>query len=166
MRGAFLSYIVTEQEVQDMNEKELKLTDLDYATGDHHLQMIKAALPYLDIGHQRTLSMFVKTRELMQTIRFFQENDDGMMSVCALDETHSAPEDMLAAVKPYANKHEQDMIEMFTRVITSRRGQTGPGITPEQLLAILPPDMQSQFEMLQMVLQSFSPGGEPYGKSV
>lgn len=44
-----------------MSEKELKLTDLDYATGDHHLQMMKAALPYLDIGHQRTLSMFVKT---------------------------------------------------------------------------------------------------------
>ena len=33
-----------------MSEKELKLTDLDYATGDHHLQMVKAALPYLDIG--------------------------------------------------------------------------------------------------------------------
>lgn len=28
-----------------MSEKELKLTDLDYATGDHHLQMVKAALP-------------------------------------------------------------------------------------------------------------------------
>ena len=43
-----------------MSEKELKLTDLDYATGDHHLQMVKAALPYLDIGRQRNLSMFVK----------------------------------------------------------------------------------------------------------
>lgn len=149
-----------------MSEKELKLTDLDYATGDHHLQMMKAALPYLDIGHQRTLSMFVKAQELMRTFEFFQENDDGMMSVCALDATHTAPEDMLAAVKPYANKREQDMIDMFSRVIASRRGQTGSGITPEQLLAILPPDMQAQFETLQMVLQSFSPGGGPYGKPV
>ena len=24
-----------------MSEKDLKLTDLDYATGDHHLQMMK-----------------------------------------------------------------------------------------------------------------------------
>lgn len=149
-----------------MSEKELKLTDLDYATGDHHLQMMKAALPYLDIGHQRTLSMFVKTRELIRTMDFFQKNDDGMMSVCALDETHTSPEDMLAAVKPYANKHEQDMIDMFTRVIASRRGQTGSGITPEQILAILPPDMQAQFETLQMVLQSFSLGGGTYGKPV
>ena len=42
-----------------MSEKDLKLTDLDYATGDHHLQMMKAALPYLDIRRQRSLSMFI-----------------------------------------------------------------------------------------------------------
>ena len=51
-----------------MSEKELKLTDLDYATGDHHLQMVKAALPYLDIGRQRNLSMFVKVEELLRTM--------------------------------------------------------------------------------------------------
>ena len=46
-----------------MSEKDLKLTDLDYATGDHHLQMMKAALPYLDIRRQRSLSMFIRARE-------------------------------------------------------------------------------------------------------
>ena len=149
-----------------MSDKELKLTDLDYATGDHHLQMIKAALPYLDIGHQRALSMFVKARELSRTMEFFRENNDGMMSVCALDETHTSPEDMLAAMKPFANKREQDTIDLFTRVIASRKGQSNTGFTTEQLLAILPPDLQAQFETVQMVLQSFSPGGNAYGKSV
>ena len=64
-----------------MSEKDLKLTDLDYATGDHHLQMMKAALPYLDIRRQRSLSMFIRAREMMHTMEFFRENDDGMMSV-------------------------------------------------------------------------------------
>ena len=63
-----------------MSEKDLKLTDLDYATGDHHLQMMKAALPYLDIRRQRSLSMFIRAREMMHTMEFFRENDDGMMS--------------------------------------------------------------------------------------
>ena len=54
-----------------MSEKELKLTDLDYATGDHHLQMVKAALPYLDIGRQRNLSMFVKAARFNSSIIFF-----------------------------------------------------------------------------------------------
>ena len=54
-----------------MSEKDLKLTDLDYATGDHHLQMMKAALPYLDIRRQRSLSMFIRAREMMHTMELF-----------------------------------------------------------------------------------------------
>ena len=149
------------QEVQNMSEKELKLTDLDYATGDHHLQMMKAALPYLDISKQRALSMFIKADELMRTMEFFRENDDGMLSVCDLNMDHPTPEAMLAAVRPYANKQEQDTIDMMTRFLNSRKGRSSAGITPDQLLAILPPDVQAQFETLQMVIQSFAPGGTP-----
>ncbi len=80
-----------------MNEKELKLTDLDYAVGSHRLQMMKAALPYMEIPQQRTMSMFIKWNELLRTMEFFQDNEDGMLSVCALDEGHSSPSDMLQA---------------------------------------------------------------------
>ena len=80
-----------------MSEKDLKLTDLDYATGDHHLQMMKAALPYLDIRRQRSLSMFIRAREMMHTMEFFRENDDGMMSVCSLESPNPSVEDMLSA---------------------------------------------------------------------
>ena len=59
-----------------MNEKELKLTDLDYAIGDHHLQMLKAALPYMEISQQKALSLFVKWNELVRTMEFFEENKD------------------------------------------------------------------------------------------
>jgi hypothetical protein len=98
-----------------MSEKDLKLTDLDYATGDHHLQMMKAALPYLDIRRQRSLSMFIRAREMMHTMEFFRENDDGMMSVCSLESPNPSVEDMLSAVRPYANKAEQDTIDMISR---------------------------------------------------
>jgi len=80
-----------------MSEKDLKLTDLDYATGDHHLQMMKAALPYLDIRRQRSLSMFIRAREMMHTMEFFRENDDGMMSVCSLESPNPSVEDMLCS---------------------------------------------------------------------
>ncbi len=146
-----------------MSEKDLKLTDLDYATGDHHLQMMKAALPYLDIKRQRSLSMFIKAREMMRTMEFFQQNDDGMMSICALGTTDPSVEDMLGAVRPYANKPEQDMIDMISRFLASRHGRSGSGLTQEQLFSILPPDMQAQLETLQLVMQSFAPGGNAYG---
>ena len=135
-----------------MSEKDLKLTDLDYATGDHHLQMMKAALPYLDIRRQRSLSMFIRAREMMHT-----------MSVCSLESPNPSVEDMLSAVRPYANKAEQDTIDMISRFLASRRGRSGSGLTPEQLFSILPPDMQAQYETLQLVMQSFAPGGSAHG---
>ena len=55
-----------------MNEKELKLTDLDYAIGDHHIQMLKAALPYMEIAQQRAMSFFIKWNELVRTMAFFE----------------------------------------------------------------------------------------------
>lgn len=41
---------------------DYKLTDLDYLIGDHHLQMIKAALPYLGVPAQKTISLLSKHR--------------------------------------------------------------------------------------------------------
>ena len=54
-----------------MNEKDLMLTDLDYAIGDRRMQMLKAAIPYMEISQQRALSMFIKWRELVRTMEFF-----------------------------------------------------------------------------------------------
>ena len=110
-----------------MSEKDLKLTDLDYATGDHHLQMMKAALPYLDIRRQRSLSMFIRAREMMHTMEFFRENDDGMMSVCSLESPNPSVEDMLSAVRPYANKAEQDTIDMISRFLAAAADDPVPG---------------------------------------
>lgn len=148
-----------------MNEKELKLTDLDYAIGDHHLQMMKAALPYMEIAQQRTLSMFIKWNELMRTMEFFRENGDGMMSVCSLDESHVSPTDMLTAVKPYANEREQELIDVMTRLIQARGNRRsgndpesggGPGgpLTVDQLMAIMPPEQRSKFETIQLMMQT------------
>lgn len=141
-----------------MNEKELKLTDLDYAIASHHLQMLKAALPYMDISRQRAMSMFIKCNELRRTMDFFQENDEGMMSVCSLDEEHLSPSDMLDAVKPYANQSEQELIDVLSRFLSGRKNrEAGRSPIPfDQLLSLLPPEQQSRFETLQMMMQTLS----------
>jgi len=141
-----------------MSEKELKFTDLDYAIGDHHMQMLKAALPYMGIPKQRALSLFVKWNELMRTMEFFNENGDGMMSVCSLDEDHVSPVDMLSAVRPYASEQEQELIDMMTRFISAgkdRPTEQGP-ILAEQLLAMLPPEQRSRFETIQLMMQAMA----------
>ena len=140
-----------------MNEKDLKLTDLDYAVGSHRLQMMKAALPYVGIAQQRILSIFIKWSELRRTAKFFRENDDGMLSVCALEAGHSSPADMLSAVRPYANEEEQEIIDLMTRVMAagSSRSQRDPQpVGPEQLLAALPPEQRSRIEAVRIMMQA------------
>lgn len=139
-----------------MNEKELKLTDLDYATGSHHLQMMKAALPYMEIPQQRFMSMYIKWNELMRTMEFFQDNEEGMLSVCSLDEKSTSPADMLQAIKPFANQREQEMIDFMSKMVQNPMGRGG-GKSPfpmEQLISILPPEQQSRFETIQLMMQT------------
>lgn len=110
-----------------MNEKDLMLTDLDYAIGDRRMQMLKAAIPYMEIPQQRTLSMFIKWRELVRTMEFFNENGDGMMSVCSLEKGHTSPADMLAAVKPYAGPGEQEIIDLLVNAASFKGSRNGAG---------------------------------------
>lgn len=142
-----------------MTEKDLKLTDLDYAIADHHMQMLKAAIPYMKIPEQRSLSIFIKWEELIRTMNFFSENDDGMMSICSLDENHTSPADMLAALKPYANQAEQDLIDILSNILQLRTTKENRSNFPmEQLVSILPPEQQARFETLQLVMQTINQG--------
>ena len=142
-----------------MTEKDLKLTDLDYAIADHHMQMLKAAIPYMKIPEQRSLSIFIKWEELVRTMNFFSENDDGMMSICSLDENHTSPADMLAALKPYANQSEQDLIDILSNILQMRTNMENRLNFPlEQLVSILPPEQQARFETLQLVMQTINQG--------
>ena len=140
-----------------MNERDLKLTDLDYAIADHHIQMLKAAIPYMEIQQQRALSMFVKLKEFTRTMAFFEDNDMGMMSVCSLDQNHTSAPDMLEAVRPYANQKEQELIDMMSRLLQNRQNRNGrTPFTIDQLLSIMPPEQQSRFETIQLMMQAFS----------
>lgn len=140
-----------------MNEHDLKLTDLDYAIADHHLQMLKAAIPYMEIPRQRAVSLIIKMQELMRTQSFFDENDMGMMSICSLDQSRTSTADMLEAVKPYAAPGEQEILDFVSKLLTNRTSKNGRAPFPiEQLLAIMPPEQQSKFETIQLMMQTLT----------
>lgn len=139
-----------------MNDNDLKLTDLDYATASHHLQMLKAAIPYMEIPQQKLLATYIKWTELRRTMRFFDTNDEGMLSVCSLEKGHTSPADMLAAVKPYANQKEQELIDLLSGFISRKKASSNGQnmIFSDQILSFLPPEQQSKLETLQMVMQT------------
>lgn len=104
------------------DESTMKLTDFDYLIGDHHLQMVKAAIPYVNVTGQRFLSFFVKLRELQRTVSLFREEQVGAMGICAPgDGQKGSPLEIMKAIRPYGNTQEQDLIDMFCNFLSGPR---------------------------------------------
>ena len=100
----------------------MKLTDFDYLIGDHHLQMVKAAIPYVNVTGQRFLSFFVKLKELQRTVSLFREEQVGAMGICtAGDGQKGSPLDIMKAIRPYGNTQEQDLIDMLCNFLSGPR---------------------------------------------
>ena len=103
-------------------EPTMKLTDFDYLTGDHHLQMLKAALPYVNTSGQRFLSILVKFQELRRTVALFNRGEAAELGIMSLGENQPhSPADMLNAIKPYASPQEQDFIDMTCNLMEGLR---------------------------------------------
>ncbi|MEG0369643.1 MAG: hypothetical protein RSF83_10735 [Hungatella sp.] len=131
-------------------EQDLKLTDLDYLIGNHHLQMMKAALPYMKVPEQKMLSVFVKFNELQRTITLFHDEEVAAMGIASLAD-QKTPSDMLRAIKPYGNVTEQNMIDLFCKVMQGNSLKKAP---LEQLKSFLSPDQQAGLETMQLIMQA------------
>lgn len=128
---------------------DYKLTDLDYLVGDHHLQMMKAALPYLNLSQQRALSFLVKFQELRRTWELFHSRETGSLGICSLDsqgQTGSV-RDMLRAIRPFGNPSEREMIDMAQMMMEGQAPM-------EHLKHFLSPEQQARMENLQMMIQA------------
>lgn len=100
-----------------MNEEQqngYRPTDFDYLLADPQLQMIKAALPYMQLPQQRMISLMIKMRELKRTRELFQ---DGEMSAMGLGvgggKKASSPMEIIQTIKQYAGPREREMIDML-----------------------------------------------------
>lgn len=150
-----------------MNEDQIpRMTDLDAATGSRRMQMIKAALPYLNIPEQKFFSLAIKFTELERTIRLFDGEEDGQVGICSADKDSGSPIDMLNAMKTYGNEEEQDFIDVAVNFMQGARlyrsyresAPEGDGAAPprsplEQLKAMLSPGQRDQLENMQMMMQ-------------
>ena len=138
-----------------MNQTDsYKLTDLDYLIGDHRLQMLKVALPFLSIPQQRALSLAVKFQELRRTYRLFSDEETASLGVCSLDAPpkNGSPKEMLKAIRPYGNPREREVIDMAQNLMD--------GQTPmEQLMRLLSPEQQSRLETIQLLMQTLQTMG-------
>lgn len=130
------------------NDDTLKLTDLDFLTGNHHLQMMKAALPYMNLSQQKMFSVFIKAQEMRRTMNLFQQGELSAMGLSTQAKQTATPADMLEAIKPYANTYEQELISLMSSLIK------GTATPMDQLKNLLTPEQQSRIDTMQFMMQA------------
>ena len=93
------------------------MESIDTLIQDRHLQMLKAALPYLETSRQRTLAMMVKFMELQRTMALFNTPGNNLRMCSEEEASEDAPLQMLNAIREYCTEKERDMIDNMTTFV-------------------------------------------------
>ena len=117
-------------------------------TGDSHIQMMKAALPYMGLKQQRMISMFARIQEMNRTMQLFSQGEMAAMSASPSSGKQSSVADMLEAIRPYANTYEQEIITLISNMA---KGASTP---MEQLKNFLSPEQQARMDTIQFMMQA------------
>ena len=97
------------------NENEFVLEFDDMTTTDR-IRMLKAALPYVDIGMQRYMAIYIKFLELMYTISYFR-NEPQKFSAHFTKCKSSDPREIMNGLKKYCSKNEQASMEQMLQMM-------------------------------------------------
>lgn len=90
-----------------------ELTDFDSLICDSHMQMLKAAIPYISANGQQILSIYVKSLELSKTMKLLHKKETQNIGICSVSDSKRNPTEMLNAIKKYCSDSEREMLELF-----------------------------------------------------
>jgi len=93
-------------------EKPLPLTEFDRLTVSESTQMIKAVVPFLDTSTKKTISIFIRFQELMQTIEFFKKPLHAE-STATFNRSNYTMKDILFETMPYFTKSTESTLNTF-----------------------------------------------------
>lgn len=143
-----------------MYENETQnLFALDEIASESHVQMIKAAIPYINIPIQKFAAIYVKALELNNTISFFN-NTGGDLSACSISAEGTAL-DMLNDIQCYCNDKEKETVDLLINFMNSFQlydtyksefGNTENNGPMGMLKAFLSPEQQAMFETYSTLL--------------
>ena len=166
----------------DYNEESIHLesTSIPYANENKTkriLDILKAALPHVEVQSMRTVQIMVKATELIDTInsRYFE------LSTLNLNEGKGNMEEMLNSIREFCTGKEREIVDMILNVIKAKNlYQTYQMLSSlnfnddsdtegnpfaefgfdnnvdmmEILSSMLTPEQQSTFETLNMILST------------
>ncbi|MFP3154520.1 hypothetical protein LQZ18_08855 [Lachnospiraceae bacterium ZAX-1] len=94
------------------NEPDIQMTSFDTMVQSRQMQMLKAAIPYINLAQQRMLSVYVKYLELQRTMQIFGSPQTSLQ-MCSVTDRNEAPIQMLNDIRVFCNDTEKESIDMI-----------------------------------------------------
>ncbi|NLK97565.1 hypothetical protein [Defluviitalea saccharophila] len=80
------------------------------------MKVIKAAIPYMKVHHQRVLGVFIKFLELKKVMDIYKNNSSPLSTV-SLSTNPNWKIDMLTSIRPHCTVEKQCVVDMMSKVI-------------------------------------------------
>lgn len=87
------------------------MESIDTLIQDRHLEMLKAAIPYLNTSRQKNIAMLVKFLELQRTMALFDHPGNNLRMCSEEENKEEAPVQMLTAIREYCTDKEKETID-------------------------------------------------------
>lgn len=98
-----------------------ELTEFDDLICDHHLQILKAAIPYFPAHGQQILSLYAKSLELSNTMQLLRREESQTVGICSISENKKNTSEMLNTIKKYCTDSEREMLDLFMNFFSAFR---------------------------------------------
>lgn len=90
------------------------LTAVDRIANGDGLQMMKAAVPYLPAGAQKSFSLYIKLMELGNLLSYYRDP----VHACSAPGSASA-EEILSDIRPYCNDAQRQSLDQAASLVSS-----------------------------------------------
>lgn len=100
------------------DQDEEKMTSLDRMIAEDQLQMLKAAIPYLNPKIQPTLSVMAKAMELNRTIRLFQQPSE-LTAMSSPVQPKADPLELLSELSQYATGERKETLDNMISTLSA-----------------------------------------------
>ena len=100
-----------------MDEKDIPFTKFDKLVSSKDLNILKASLPYINENGRKMLSVYVKFKELTNTLNLLKT--DETLSTCSSTSNKPDMNELLENIKIYLDKGELDMINNYMNAMNT-----------------------------------------------
>ena len=112
------------------------LTAIDQVANQNHLQMIKAAVPYLKPREQKFIAVSAKLLELQNIMTFFSGREANI-SACSMEQETGSMTDIFNDIKNYCDPSEQEIIDRCLSILSALELYSAASQSPEQLQELM-----------------------------